>query len=198
LRLRAGGAEAWVTDYARDIIRRASCRLPEPPTESGQELVAQLAVAQHLVDPVDARMRMEAATGCLVRDPLFAPELMDLVSSVPARMLMHDDRLRGLFRLALEGLVPDAVRLRSDKASFEPALTEILQLAGGLDAFRDLSTASELAREGLIKSHEFERAFRAAASHGDRLSWSSWARLWPVLSLEAFARAHRDGKWEAT
>jgi asparagine synthase (glutamine-hydrolysing) len=197
LRMLAGGASPWVTDYARDVIERASATLPAPPAESGQELVARLAVAQHLVDPVDARTRMEGAAGCLVRDPLFAPELMDLVSSVPARALLHGDRLRGLFRLALRGLVPDTVRLRSDKASFEPALTEMVALAGGLEAFRDLSTASELARIGLVKSREFERAFQAAASHGDRLSWSSWGRLWPVLSLEAFARAHREGKWGA-
>jgi asparagine synthase (glutamine-hydrolysing) len=184
----------WGTAAALHIVERESTFLAPPPAETGEEHIARLAVAQHLADPVDARASVEGATGCLVRDPLFAPELMELVASIPPRLLLYGDQLRGLFRQALRGLVPDPVRLRTDKASFEPALTEMLAAAGGLEAFRDLATARELARLGLVESIEFERVFRSRAGAAGGPSWSSWSELWPVLALEEFARAHGEGR----
>ena len=195
LRLLARRASPWATPFAHEVIER-TCSLPEPRPETGEQLIARLAVAQHLVEPVDSRTRIEEATGCAFRDPLFAPELVELVASIPARMLMHGNRLRGLFRLALQGLVPDAVRLRSDKASFEPALTEMLGAAGGLSAFRDLADARELGRLGLVETRTFEHAFTTAASGHGRPSWARWSRLWPVLALEAFVRAHEEDRWD--
>jgi asparagine synthetase B (glutamine-hydrolysing) len=194
LRLIARRTLPWGTAYAREVLERATPSLAIPPAETGQDLVGRLAVAPHLVDPVDARASLEGATGCLVRDPLLSPELMELLASIPSRLLLHGDRLRGLFRLALRGLVPDPIRFRSDKASFEPAMSEMLAAAGGLHAFRDLSSARALGRLDLIESHAFERAFQAAARGGSGPAWSTWSKLWPVLALEAFARAHEEGR----
>jgi asparagine synthase (glutamine-hydrolysing) len=184
----------WTTRFARDAVEHAYS-VPEAPPEDGQHFIAALATAPHLMDPVDARTRIEAATGCLIRDPLFAPELVEVVASIPMQMLLHGDRLRGLFRLAMRGLVPDVVRLRPDKASFEPTLTEMLSAAGGLTSLRDLAMPRALADLGLVRPDVFAKAFAAAESRAGPSSWSSWAPLWPVLALEAFVRAHEQDLW---
>jgi asparagine synthase (glutamine-hydrolysing) len=185
----------WASPFARAVLA-ASCRLPRAPAKTGDAFVGDLAVSPYLADPIDVRERLEAKTGCVVRDPLFAPELVDVIASIPAEMLMHGQRLRGLFRLALAGLVPDEVRLRTDKAGFELALAEMLAAAGGLRAFADLSGAHALGELGLLEPRKFARAFEDAAGRNGTHGWSSWSHLWPVLALEAFARAHDANSWD--
>ena len=139
-------------------------------------------------DLADARGQIEAATGIARVDPFLDAGLVRFVMRLPPEYLLHGHRVRGLFREACRGIVPDRVRLRFDKAHFEPAAREEVLAAGGFTAFQDLADASTLEGLGLVDRKRFRRAFDELATDPLMLR-GEWVRLWPVLAMEAFARA---------
>jgi len=89
----------------------------------------------------------------------------------------------------MRGRLPESLRLREDKASFEPALVRFVNAAGGFQSLRELATATHLADLGLVDRRAFGDAFGdfvAAPSDG-----AAWTTIWPALCVEAFLRARR-------
>lgn len=130
------------------------------------------------------RHHLEVASGLPVRDPYRDPVLTERVLSLPPEWLLHGGVRRGLFREAARGLVPESVRTRLSKASFEPGIARFVQAAGGLGSLRDLARVHRLADRGLVEPRAFSRAFDELAA--DPVGSYEWCNVWPVLAVEAF------------
>lgn len=197
----------WVPDGALRLrrLRAAGRALPWMPRARVRALLSRFAVRPDAATPEQkflfltesaqythvARLRaqFEQATGVMRRDPFLDVELLRFVSAIPNDRLLHGGWVRGLFRSAMRGLLPDEVRLRQTKAFFEPAFAEMLASRGGLGALEDLWDVRQLASLGLADPE----AFRDAVLAVDRApEEGGWLGIWPALSVEAFLRSQAE------
>jgi asparagine synthetase B (glutamine-hydrolysing) len=196
-------------------VRRARQRPVQVPTWAGPALTAYLhrahdgrveAAAESLMrgdDPlaplkaVETRYReylawcrhAEAAASGVERvDPFLDRTLAARVERIPRAWMLHGATRRGLFREAMRTLLPSSVRLRDDKASFEPAMTRFVASVGGLSSLRELATATELHAHGLVDRRAFVATFDAFVAAPEQRE--AWTALWPALCVEAFLRNH--------
>lgn len=130
------------------------------------------------------RHHLEVASGLCVRDPYRDAALTRTVLSLPPEWLLHGGIRRGLFREAMRGLLPESIRTRLSKASFEPGIARFVQSAGGLESVRDLARVPRLADLGLVEPRSFLRAFEELVA--DPVESFEWCNVWPVLAVEAF------------
>jgi len=130
--------------------------------------------------------QMEALAGVTQADPLLDDEVVALTSSFPQHMLLFEGRQRGLFRHAMRQLLPERLRLRRDKAVFEPAIAELVQ-GGNLNELRDLASMKMLGDMGLVCPQTYRRHFEALIAAGGESR--NWLPLWPALAVEAFVRS---------
>lgn len=141
----------------------------------------------HRVQLLTLRHLVVTASGLPRRDPYMDPRFRAAMARVPHHLLLHGGVRRGLFRHALRDLLPRMLRERLDKAFVEPALARWLEANGGIERFRPLASATELAARGLAEPRAFQRAFDAFAKN--REDDDAWTTLWPALASEAFLRA---------
>ncbi|MBV9947650.1 MAG: hypothetical protein JOZ69_12425 [Myxococcales bacterium] len=142
-----------------------------------------------------------ASTGCHPVDVFRDPDFVRFMLELDPVLLSDGHEHRGLYRRAMKGLLPEALRTRRDKAFFEPAIAAAGVAAGALDALRDLSSLEDLATRGLADPAAFRptgddalailgRGARAEAGPGD----DRVQELWQLLSAEAFLRQHGKGR----
>jgi hypothetical protein len=133
-------------------------------------------------------LRWEDRTGLPSVHPYLDDEFVMLTARLPTRAIFAGARERGLLRESMEGLVPDSVRYRKDKAPGEPAFAEAFVAMGGYESVRDLVTMRELEKIGVINGQAFRAAFErfAAAPLTERAS--SPVRLWRAIVAEAYVR----------
>jgi len=143
---------------------------------------------QGLLDLADGRGQLEAISGCTRVDPLLDDELVQFIASLTPESLLEGHTTRGLYRCALRGWVPESLRLRRDKGSFEPALMLMIGQEG-VERLRELADVPMLADAGLAEPKLFRAQFERIFANG----WSSpdWLTVWPALAVEAFLRWHR-------
>lgn len=133
------------------------------------------------------RHQQSAAAGVPRVDPFLDRGFVEEVTSWPAHMLLAGDLRRGLFREAARGLVPESLRLRTDKAIFEPGLDRFLDAApSGRARLASLADVRFLASAGAVRAGPFGQAARTFLDRRDE-GWG-WSDVWPVLAVEAFAR----------
>lgn len=167
-----------------------------PPMDRGEVF----ATSPQLAEVGTMRAQFERGAGLRRVDPFLDPALMSFVSSIDPMTLLvgeDNDRLRGLFRESARGLVPESVRLRNDKAGFEPAQHAMVEAAGGFDVLRPLAAVPRAAALGLAMPEAFRSAFEALAR--EPLS-GDWLGVWPLLAVEAFLRTLEvdlEGSWSA-
>jgi asparagine synthetase B (glutamine-hydrolysing) len=130
--------------------------------------------------------QIEALGGVTQVDPLLDDEVVDLTSSFAQHTLLFDGRQRGLFRHAMRQMLPDRLRLRRDKATFEPALAEMVR-AGDVGALRDLASMRMLGDLGLVYPPKYRQHFEAVMAAGGESR--EWMAVWPALAVEAFVRS---------
>lgn len=118
--------------------------------------------------------------------PYLDLELAAAVATMQPDYLLFGDRWRGLLRASIRGIVPESIRQREDKASFEPAMKRFIDAAGGLESLRPLASVRELSSLGIVDASAFAAAFEQFVA--DPLDGYSWISLWPVLAVEAFLR----------
>lgn len=192
--------------WAGPALRRALeehaalAHAPDARATTPSERYLRLARSAHLAEVGTMRAQLACASGIPRRDPLLDPSLLEFVASVPPHHLFLGERMRGLFRESVRGLVPDSVRLRTDKASFETAQAEMIESAGGFAAFADLARVERSAALGLVEPSRFSRSFeRLALAHASSRARSGadaelvpgadWLGIWPVLAVEAFLKS---------
>jgi asparagine synthase (glutamine-hydrolysing) len=170
---------AWAGPRLRARLRE---RLPPEPDK--MRFWSKLAMLNALTEDADGRGQQECETGLPRIDVYLDAELVNFMASVPPRMFFHDHRLRGLYRTAMIGVLPDSVRLRMDKASFEPANDELGRAVCEEAWFHTLLRMEALGDLGLVEPTRFREAFAEFKAHrGDRF----WVEFWPALAVEAFA-----------
>ena len=180
-------ATAWAGPRLRPLMRPTI----EPPIGS-ESWTSWFACSPLMADAMDAAGQEECHSGLPQIDPYLDPRLVDLLASFPAEHLFAGDRQRGLYRLAMEGILPDSLRFRCDKASFEPLVAETLRAAGGTEgAVPQLLTMEASADLGLVEPAAFRSAFTRVASNGS--TQRGWLGVWPMLAVEAFLRTRSSG-----
>ena len=135
-----------------------------------------------------ARQQEEHAGGVDVWWPYLDLELAAAVAALHPDYLLLGDRWRGLLRASIRDLVPDSIREREDKASFEPAMLRFMDAAGGLESLRPLASMWQLASLGLIDPAAVAVAFERFVAAPDYDDGDSWMALWAPLAVEAFLR----------
>jgi asparagine synthase (glutamine-hydrolysing) len=132
----------------------------------------------------DHQRRRAASAGLEARHPLFDLELVELCLRLPPLATFDRYRSRPLLRAAMSGLLPDAVRLRPEKALFDSLLLDTL--AGTDDtAVRALlcDPRAELA------AYVDLQAMRAALFNGGERSFRWMWQVWRLASAECWLRA---------
>jgi hypothetical protein len=59
--------------------------------------------------------QIELASGCMHVYPYMDDEFVEFLASIPPEVFFHDGWVRGLFRHAMRGVIPEGVRTRRDK-----------------------------------------------------------------------------------
>ena len=139
----------------------------------------------------DHQRRRDAMHGLRARHPLADPRLVELVLGFPPELAFSPERNRPVLRAAVAGTLPDRVRLRPDKSSFDEIFHD--SLAGvDLPAVRRLLGAEDT----LLPAHADPRILREeivagpdAHPHG-RQAWA--LDTWRAATAELWLRAQRD------
>jgi asparagine synthetase B (glutamine-hydrolysing) len=140
--------------------------------------------SSHLDHLAWLRHQEQVASGLERRDPYLDLELVAKIVSLQPEWLLRGDIRRGLFREAARDLLPDSLRDRLDKASFEPAFARFVAAANGFDALRPFASAPRLAALGLVDSDRFRAAFAAFVARPE--DSDAWGDVWPAIAIESF------------
>jgi len=126
---------------------------------------------------------LEAAYGFRFRHPFYDRELVEYLLTLPPESLYSRGWTKLPLRYGLEGILPDPIRSRRDKAEFSALIRRELEAeaerSGGFPC-------PELQRLGLLERpriHEMERAF---IQKDDR----ELLLLWRAVNLESWYRFH--------
>lgn len=185
-RRRLARSMPWAGPTAAAVLEAiAAEHVPGGTTPS--ERYDRFATSPHLVEVATLRAQFAVATGLRRVDPFLDDALARFTCRIDPPALLTGNRLRGLFREAARGLVPDSVRLRGDKAAFEPAQVAMVEAAGGFGALESLARGGRAAALGLIEPAAFRDEW--AAFVRDPVD-HDWLAVWPVLAVEAFLQAN--------
>lgn len=196
----------WTTPRFRRALRkcwsaadRVARPLPDTPDEWLDELCEGSAFA--LPDIADVGGQVLAATKAAAFDVFMDFDLVRFMLAIDPVLLSYGDEYRGLYRLAMKGVLPEVIRTRQDKAYFLPAVAAAILAADGLDMLRDLSSLDALATRGLVDPGPFRPGFErwlGAVGRGERDDIDPgderWEQTWQLLSCEAFLRQHGRGR----
>jgi asparagine synthase (glutamine-hydrolysing) len=125
------------------------------------------------------------------RHPFADRRLIEFCYALPAQFKLVDGWTRHIVRAALAGILPEAVRLRGDKAENSAAVTKALQTADGAYLARTIATgqAAELAPyvDGGALQGAFDR-YRRSGSRQDEML------IWQATILAAWLRQEESGQ----
>jgi asparagine synthase (glutamine-hydrolysing) len=135
--------------------------------------------------------RRAASVGLEARHPLFDFDLVELSLRVAPLATFDRYRSRPLLRDAMAGLLPDAVRLRPQKALFDSVLLDCLDGADGVAARRLLSDPRAELR-AYVDQPSLERALFDSDGLRRRQPFRWMWQLWRLTSAECWLGA-QDG-----
>lgn len=187
-RLCKGRQWAWAGPSLRAFLIHAE---PERPQESWY---CSMARSGQLLRIADLRGQFERKSGLVEHSPYLDAKLIEFVASVPREMRFWGHSERGLFREAMRGLLPESVRMRPDKASLEPMVSEVGSAAHGSGALTSLMNMEALGDLGLVQPVAFRSALTKAIAERDG---EAWGYAWPALSAEAFLQHGRGSYRDA-
>ena len=144
--------------------------------------------------------QIASVTGTAPVDVYRDVEIVRFIAQTDPAVRSHGHLFRGLYRLAMHGILPEAVRLRPDKAIGEPLVGEAAVSADARGLLEDLSSLQHLASLGLVEPERFRAPFAAWLSNlldGPRPiaepTYEPWHSAWQLLSVEAFLRTSGRG-----
>jgi asparagine synthase (glutamine-hydrolysing) len=172
-------APDWAGPRLRRYLAADTARRPS------EDFWSSLAADWVFLDAADSRGQLDTATGVPTLFPFLEAEYVDFLASVPPEMFFHDHRLRGLFRHAMRGILPESLRLREDKAEFEPLPDAIADVARDEPWFRELLRMEALGDLGIVEPERFRSAVTQVREHRDGRCWFD---VWPAIAVEAFVR----------
>ncbi|MGH7279882.1 MAG: asparagine synthase-related protein [Polyangiaceae bacterium] len=178
----------WAGPRLRGYAKAESVAWQRGRVDTPTDRFDRLSKTSYMADMLEYFDELATLAGVRLAHPYLSEDLLALTAALPPKLFFHGDRLRGLFRLAARGSLPEKIRLRPDKARFDLARQEMLKVAGGTASFEDLAAMSECGKLGLVEPEKFIQAFEEFPRKliSDDTAWT-W--LWPVLSIEGFLRA---------
>jgi asparagine synthetase B (glutamine-hydrolysing) len=195
---------AWMTsratallDRCLDAAERPARLLPDTP----EAWMRALCEDQGQSDSADIAGQAFAVTGCAPIDVFTDLDFVTFIFQIDPVLLNYDGEYRGLYRIAMKGLLPERLRRRQDKGRFEPGIAEAALGANALDMLRDLSSLEALATRDLVDPGPLRPMFErwlAAVGRGERAEPDPadeyWEQMWQLLSVEVFLRDHGSGR----
>lgn len=141
--------------------------------------------------------RRAAGAGLRARHPLVDADVVDYMLRIPPEAAFHPDLTRPLLRRSVEGIVPDAVRLRPDKSNFDVVFHAALQ-GHDLPAVRALLLAPDAELRAHVDQAEVARMLDEPPERfpGGVMPWAiyTWRMATAELWLRKLAgRPLRDG-----
>lgn len=130
--------------------------------------------------------RRAASAGLQARHPLFDLELVELCLRLPPSATFDRHRSRPVLRAAMGGLLPDAVRLRPEKALFDSLLLDCLAGADGLVA-RELLSDPRAELGAYVELPAMVSQLLAPADGRERSFRWMW-QVWRLLTAECWLR----------
>ncbi|HWM93384.1 MAG TPA: asparagine synthase-related protein [Thermoanaerobaculia bacterium] len=179
----------WIdTGFARRTDLAARLEAPRP-RDAGE--AARQALQDHFLQTPWDRAAIwydqhAAAYGIEVRHPFLDRRLMEFLWSIPPERVFKAGSLKPLLRQAMDGLLPDVVRLRIDKTR----LGGFLDLSLGEERREQIERwlAAPLAAElGFFDGGRLRAAYKG---YQDGIQSRSDRLLWYSIALEAWLREH--------
>jgi asparagine synthase (glutamine-hydrolysing) len=198
-RLRARrGLPGWLRDKAAQHVLASSDplawkRLDGPRWWAYDAHV--LTVGVERLGVFENHRRRASSAGLESRHPLFDLELLELGLRLPPRASFDRFLDRPVLRAAMAGLVPDAVRLRRQKALFDSLLVDSLSGPDGTAIRRLLSSPrAELGAYVELADVRSELLERKPDSGAAGFRWMY--QIWRLATAECWLRAQADGGTE--
>lgn len=182
--------DAWAGPLTRQL---AKAELRRRRLEAAEQVIGRAHHRPNNGDRVRARIhhQIHAVTGLRRVDPYTDFSLKSFVRRIPRHWLLFGNVRRGLFREALRDVLPNELRQRQDKSSFEAALVRFVRASGGFARLRPYSSGAMLSTLGVLEANALRPAFERMAESPHE--GPAWVRVWPWLVLEAFARSNFGG-----
>ncbi len=141
--------------------------------------------------------RRAASAGLEARHPLFDLDLVELCLRQPPLATFDRYRNRPVLRAAMAGLLPDAVRLRPQKALFDSVLVDCLTGPDGA-VVRSLLSEPRGGAQGLRRpARRPARAVRRRDRQRREQPFQWMWQLWRLTTAECWLRAQADRAGEA-
>ncbi len=177
----------WAGPTLRRVLVAAQerARAARPWVErTAAERVSAGFFAPHFARTSALRLQLETLAGVPRVDPYLDGDLATFAMSLPPAELFAGIGRRGLFREAIEGLLPESIRQRHDKASFAPVHRALFR-APLVKKIAASVNVARLADLGIVEPLAFQRAFVSAtrAAHDGGVVD---ARVYAALAVEAF------------
>jgi asparagine synthase (glutamine-hydrolysing) len=135
--------------------------------------------------------RRAASAGLEARHPLFDLDLVELCLRQPPLATFDPYRSRPVLRAAMAGLVPDAIRLRPQKASFDSVLVDCLTGADGAVA-RRLVTAPGAELRAYIDWRDVQRVLFDGDRYRREQPFRWMWQVWRLTTAECWLQAQAD------
>jgi hypothetical protein len=196
----------WMTPRLRALVepcRDAAERAARPLPDTPDEWMAELCEGDDwdLPNIADVGGQALAVTHAAPFDVFMDFDFVRFMLEIDPVLLSYGHEYRGLYRLAMKGTLPELIRTRQDKASFEGVIGAAALAANALDLLRDLSSLEALATRSLVDPGPFRPMFErwlGAVRRGEREDSDPTdeclQQVWQLLSVEAFLREEGRGR----
>jgi Asparagine synthase len=142
---------------------------------------------------MDLRALLEETVGIVRIDSLLSERLLRFLSALPPRWLLSGGFVRGLFRRAFLHRMPESVRLRTTKASFEDMIGVFAGTPEARKQLASLGESSKLADCGIVDGSLFRSAIAKVLACTTRESFiNELGMIWSFLAAESFLRKTRS------
>jgi asparagine synthase (glutamine-hydrolysing) len=182
-RLRVKKAQAsWLSSRLQEILDQRRLRshndVPAPLQRRGQSKQVEILEGAYDALAKELEERFGTSLNLELRKPFFNQEIVQLAFSTPERFRSRGHTTKWLHRKAMEGLLPERVRVRDTKSDFMVAFRR--QLDG---------TQTELVNDIVPRRTAWIQPARAATISGNYRSdefagWAEWW-LWTLVGCDA-------------
>lgn len=178
----------WLSAAFLDRVDARRLPSPEPPVKGAANRELWQAITTVASNGLDLHWydRHAGAFGMEARHPFMDRRLAEFLLAVPPEELFRLGHYKPLLRQAMQGLLPEAVRLRPDKTLLGPFFDlglqkESFQIAG-------LARHSLAAGLGILDGPGFERSYEQYLKTSQKGPKRS---LWYAVTLEIWLRRHQ-------
>ncbi len=186
----------WLREPHRSAALKRSTRQPwylagREFSSSARRSTYGIVHMGHRILALEMWDRLAAAAGPTeVRQPFCDRRLVELASSIPDPEMVRGGEPKGLLRATLGARLPDLIRQRRDKADFAALINQRL-IFEDAPAARALLAKTSLGELGLVDEAMTRSAYHTyCEKYKNRLTAKeAVATIWPLFSLEAWARA---------